>query len=107
MTDSSDSPREALAREGAEAYAEFSAWADDPQVPERARQAARRLADILATQTAYIARLDLNMAEQERVTTDLEAILYGEDMSAVAASLRRRLSGEQRASLLARLDSDT
>jgi hypothetical protein len=92
--DSGQAPHEELARESAEAYAEFTAYAEDPGVPERARHIARRLASLFADQAAAVARNDLRMAEVQR-----------RDMTALAAILKGRLTREQAADLIVRLDS--
>lgn len=99
-----ESPREAVARGAAEAYAELSDVAADPELPERAREIAQTLGSLFADMGAEVIGQDIRVAEQEQHTADLEAIFLG-DMSTLAEVLKRRLTREQLADLIVRLTS--
>lgn len=100
-----ESPREEMAANAAEAYAELTAYADSPEAPERARQIMRRLASLLADQAAEAAHMDIRLAREEQATADIEALLYGDDTSVIVAALKGRLTREKLADLIVRLDS--
>jgi hypothetical protein len=106
MPDSGSQPaREDLARLGAESYARFTELAEDPDVSATDREAALLIRDMLASISAASAEADSRITEQEQRTADLEAVLLGGDVGLLAAALRRRLSPEQIADLIVRLDS--
>jgi hypothetical protein len=100
-----ESPREAVARGAAEAYAELADVAADPELPDRAREFAKTLGSLFADMGAEVIGQDIRVAEQEQHTADLEAIFLGDDMSVLAGVLKRRLTREQLASLIVTLDS--
>ena len=100
-----ESPREAVARGAAEAYAELADVAADPELPERAREFAKTLGGLFADMGAEVIGQDIRVAEQEKHTADLEEIFLGDDMSVLAGVLRRRLTREQLADLIVTLGS--
>jgi len=99
-----ESPREAVARGAAEAYAELADVAADPELPDRARELAQTLGGLFADMGAEVIGQDIRVAEQEQHTADLEAIFLGDDMSILAEVLKRRLTREQLADLIVRFD---
>ena len=99
-----ESPREAVARGAAEAYAELTKVAADPELPGRARELAQTLGGLFADMGAEVIGQDIRVAEQEQHTADLEEIFLGDDMSALAKVLRLRLTRQQLADLIVRLD---
>jgi hypothetical protein len=100
-----ESPREAVARGAAEAYAELAEVAADPELPDRARELAQTLGSLFADMGAEVIGQEIRAAEQEQHTAELEAIFLGDDMSVLAGVLKRRLTREQLADLIVRLDS--
>lgn len=99
-----ESPRDAVARNATETYAEFASYADDPELPERTREFAQASPASTPTWAPGVVGQDIRMAEQEQHTADLEAILIGDDMIALAAALKPRLTPEQLADLIVGLD---
>jgi hypothetical protein len=100
-----ESPREAAARGVAEAYAELADVAADPELPDRAREFAKTLGSLFVDMGAEVIGQDMRVAEQEQHTADLEAIFLGDDVSVLAGVLKRRLTRDQLADLIVKLDS--
>lgn len=100
----SPAPAEALAHEAAEARADL-AQAADPRLPRRERRIFRAAGDMSPDIAAAAIRTEDSIAGIREKYSEMSAILFGDDMAKLAAVLRKRLTREQLADLIVKLDS--
>lgn len=98
-------PAEALARDAAEARADLAQAAADPRLPRRKRGAFRAGGDMSPEIAAAAIRAEDSLAGIREKYSEMSAILFGEDMAKLAAVLRKRLTRDQLADLIVKLDS--
>lgn len=101
----SPAPAQALAREAAEAHADPAQAAADPRLPRRERRIVRAAGDMSPDIAAAAIRTEDSLAGVREKYSEMSAILFGDDMAKLAAVLRKRLSREQLADLIVKLDS--
>jgi hypothetical protein len=98
-------PAEALARDAAEAVADLAGAPAGPRLPRRERVAFSADGDMSAVNAAAAIRAEDSIAGIREKYSEMSAILYGDDMAKLAAVLRKRLSREQLADLIVKLDN--
>jgi hypothetical protein len=97
---------EELAADTAAACTELSESVADPAMPERGRRAAARLSGLLGDLTATAINASNAYARVDEKYDTMAAVLFGDDMTALAAVLKNRLTRVQRADLTAQLATD-
>lgn len=102
-TPDSDSPNpaEALARHAAEAHADPAG----PRLPRREHRAFSADGDMSPVSAAADIRAEDSLAGIREKYSEMSAILFGDDMASLATVLRKRLSREQLADLILKLES--
>jgi hypothetical protein len=98
-------PAEAAAGQAAEAHAGPAHAPAGPGLPRRERGAFSADGDLSPVTAAAGIRAEDSLAGIREKYSEMSAILFGDDMASLAAVLRKRLSSEQLADLIVRLDS--
>jgi hypothetical protein len=98
-------PAEALARDAADAHVDPAGALAGPRLPRRERGAFSADDDMSPDIAAAAIRAEDSLAGIREKYSEMSAILYGEDMAKLAAVLRKRLTRDQLADLIVKLDS--
>jgi len=98
-------PAEILARDAAETRAGLAAAPAGPGLPRRERGAFSADGDMSPVSAAAAIRAEDSLAGIREKYSEMSAILFSDDMASLAAVLRKRLSREQLADLIVKLDS--
>ena len=99
------SPAEEFARGAAEVHADLVEAAADPRLPRRERKIFGAIGEMSLDSAAAAIRTEDILAGIREKYSEMSAILFSDDMASLAAVLRKRLSREQLADLIVKLDS--
>jgi hypothetical protein len=103
--ESGAAPAEAGARDAAEARAGLAGAPAGPPLPRRQRGAFSADGDMSPINAAAAIRAEDSLAGIREKYSEMSAMLFDDDMAKLAAVLRKRLTREQLADLIVKLNS--